>query len=197
MPTVKQRFFQRVQGNHDHALADKELDSRLRLAPLTPEELQKLEELSVLHSSTWEHAYTLGMTVSAWKQYLEMHPDLQTTLNTARARGARGLRVVQMRAALEGNTTMQIWLGRAILNQNKDSSLTTETSLQITDISEEAKQHLAELTSVIYNSPTLRQQNPIDVESSTSDSNPENVQASIVDLPPPGAPGLSGHHAVE
>jgi hypothetical protein len=164
---------QRVQGNKGHAVEDKELDPRIRVTPLTEEELQKMEEMSTLHCSAWEHAYTLGMTTKAWHTYLRLHPDLETRLNAARARGARGLRAVQMKAALEGNTTMQVWLGRAILGQNKDTiqALPGDQS-SLTDLSEEAKQHLAELTSVIYNNPQLRQSNPIDIEASISPSPP-------------------------
>jgi len=162
-------------ADKQHALSNVELDPRFRITPLSEEEFKRVEEMSTLHCSDWELAYTLGMTVKAWHKYLVFNPDLQTKLNAARARGARGLRAVQMRAALEGNTSMMIWLGRCILGQNKDQSIGSSTPEALQEISEEAKQHLVELTSVIYNNPQLRQSNPVDIDAQIVESDGQST----------------------
>jgi hypothetical protein len=182
------RVTQKVQNQPDHETADYDIDPRLRITPLTPEEEAKVEEMSLLHCLAWEIAYTLHMTTKAWHDYLRFFPDLDLKLKAARARGAKGLRMVQMRAALEGNTTMQIWLGRAILGQNKDQTTVSSVQTELTDVSEDAKKHLAELTSVIYNNPQLRDSKAIDVESESTSVLMETQTETQTE---------NGHHAME
>jgi hypothetical protein len=122
---------------------------------LTEQEVQQVWDMSVIHCRDWEIAHALDFNTKNWAEYREAHPEIQEFIDKARSQGATQLRRAQMVAALNGNTQMQIWLGRHILGQNWENRDTMQSGpIQLSDVSPESKQRLLELRNAIYKQPT-------------------------------------------
>lgn len=149
--------------DHDKYGAFKEMPKYRRglSRHLNDREMQLVWELAEIHCSESEIAHALDFGYKTWLQYKEEHPEIQPFMDKAGAQGAAHLRRAQWDAAMHGNTTMMVWLGRAVLNQNQDVKANQNgTPNQLADISPEARQRLLELRDSIYN----QQQPVIEVE---------------------------------
>ena len=77
----------------------------------------KMEALGRINCTHEEIAAVLGMSVRTFRERLEENPELRHLLEKARDEGKASLRRVQWKAALAGDKTMMIWLGKNHLGQ--------------------------------------------------------------------------------
>jgi len=138
--------------------------------PLNEREIKEVWEMSILHTPDIEMAYALDFRFPVWIAYKQKNPDLQDFINKGRAAGSNGIRKAQYEAALRGNVTMLMWLGRAVLGQNRGTDSDVMVASQIGDVSPESKQHLLELRNAIYGQKTIDV--PVELTVVNSDSNP-------------------------
>lgn len=73
-----------------------------------------------------EIAATLGVRRQSLQTFMDKWPVALDAFEIARASGKAGIRTAQMRAALKGNPTMLIWLGKQELDQ-KDVARVEQT----------------------------------------------------------------------
>lgn len=118
---------------------------------LTEVETQIVWDLAAIHCSDVEIAHSIGFSLANWLRHKMMYPAIQQMIDKAKAEGAANLRRAQWVAALHGNVTMQMWLGRAYLGQGREETLLQSTvPIQLGDVSPESKQNLLELREAIY-----------------------------------------------
>jgi hypothetical protein len=131
--------------------------SRFWDRPLTDLEIERVRQLAALHTPDREIAHSLGFTLQNWRALKQRNPTLQILIHRARAESAEALRKAQFQSALSGNTSMQIWLGRALLNQNVSNDPEAGSYPQqpsLSDLSPEARQSLVDLRNQIYATST-------------------------------------------
>lgn len=78
----------------------------------------KMEALGRINCTHEEIAAVLGMSARTFRERLEENPELRHILEKARDEGKASLRRVQWKAALSGDRTMMIWLGKNTLGQS-------------------------------------------------------------------------------
>jgi hypothetical protein len=76
------------------------------------------ERLARIHCTNEEIASCLGINVTYWYTMLKNDPKLGDVIEKARSEGKASLRRLQWQNAAQGNVTMQIWLGKQLLDQN-------------------------------------------------------------------------------
>jgi len=88
-------------------------------------DLEMVAKLSSLHCTLDELAAFFECDVSTIKRRKSSDPEFCAAIYKGRERGKTSLRDLQFKAAKRGNVSMQIWLGKNILNQS-DRSLIGE-----------------------------------------------------------------------
>jgi hypothetical protein len=83
-------------------------------------DLAKVEMLAKLHASDQEIATFLGISRNSIKR-VKNRKAYQEAIARGRAQASIGLRKVQWEAALSGDRTMMIFLGKAVLGQSDNS----------------------------------------------------------------------------
>jgi len=76
--------------------------------------IRGLGEINATHA---EAAAVLGISRQTFETFLGKHKKAEEAFETGKAQGRISLRRAQCNAALAGNTTMQIWLGKQLLGQ--------------------------------------------------------------------------------
>jgi hypothetical protein len=84
--------------------------------PRKPIDEDQVERLASLHCTTQEIATVFDCSTDTIER------RFAATLAKGRAEGKISLRRAQFRAALKGNVTMQIWLGKQLLGQKEPES---------------------------------------------------------------------------
>ena len=74
--------------------------------------------LARIHCTNEEIAACLGVSRCHWYTLIKNDAELANAVENARGEGRASLRRLQWQNATEGNVTMQIWLGKQILQQN-------------------------------------------------------------------------------
>jgi len=77
--------------------------------------LKQVEALGMLQCTIDEVSLVLGIPPST----LKSRPDVMEAFNKGKEKGKMSLRRAQWKKAMEGNTTMLIWLGKQYLNQRE------------------------------------------------------------------------------
>ena len=80
-------------------------------------DLRQVEELGKIQSTLPELAAVVGCGLSTVKDRLENDPEFSAAYKSGLEAGKSSLRRLQWKAALGGNITMQIWLGKQYLGQ--------------------------------------------------------------------------------
>ena len=80
-------------------------------------DLRPVEGLGKIQSTHRELAAVLGVSVDTVERRLQDDPEFRGAYERGLENGKSSLRRIQWKAALGGNTTMQIWLGRQYLGQ--------------------------------------------------------------------------------
>ena len=80
-------------------------------------DLRLVEDLGKIQSTHAELAAVLGCSLDTVKDRLAHDPEFSTAYQKGLENGKSSLRRIQWKAALAGNTTMQIWLGKQYLGQ--------------------------------------------------------------------------------
>ena len=80
-------------------------------------DLRQVEELGKIQSTQAELAAVLGCSVDTVKDRLKCDPEFSAAYIKGLESGKASLRRLQWKAALGGNITMQIWLGKQYLQQ--------------------------------------------------------------------------------
>jgi hypothetical protein len=79
--------------------------------------LIKMGQLGMLDPLDKEVAAFIGITPEAFHRLKKRHPKIQQYLDEGRARGTTSIRRQQFKKAMDGDTTMLIWLGKQKLGQ--------------------------------------------------------------------------------
>jgi transcriptional regulator with XRE-family HTH domain len=85
-------------------------------------DLRQVEELGKIQSTQAELAAVLGCSVDTVKDRLKCDPEFSAAYIKGLESGKASLRRLQWKAALGGNITMQIWLGKQYLAQSDRQS---------------------------------------------------------------------------
>ena len=80
-------------------------------------DLRLVEDLGKIQSTHSELAAVLGVSIETVKRRLKDDPEFCAVYEKGLENGKSSLRRIQWKAALAGNTTMQIWLGKQYLGQ--------------------------------------------------------------------------------
>ena len=80
-------------------------------------DLRLVEDLGKIQSTHSELAAVLGCHLDTVKDRLKNDPEFSAAYEKGLENGKSSLRRIQWKAALGGNTTMQIWLGKQYLSQ--------------------------------------------------------------------------------
>jgi len=80
-------------------------------------DLRMVEDLGKIQSTHSELAAVLGVSVDTVERRLRDDPEFCSAYEKGLENGKSSLRRIQWKAALGGNTTMQIWLGKQYLGQ--------------------------------------------------------------------------------
>jgi len=80
-------------------------------------DLRMVEDLGKIQSTHSELAAVLGVSVDTVERRLRDDPEFCRAYEKGLENGKSSLRRIQWKAALGGNTTMQIWLGKQYLQQ--------------------------------------------------------------------------------
>jgi len=96
-------------------------------------DLPKVEAIAKFCASEAEMAAELEISPAAWKIYKHRFPELQETIDRGRAKGTLRLRRMQYKAAMDGNASMLIWLGKQLLGQRDEQpEINIEGARQVT-----------------------------------------------------------------
>ena len=74
---------------------------------------EQVERLAMIFCTQEEIAYVMGVSVDT----LQRRKEFAVTYKKGREKGKISLRRAQYKRAMDGNTTMQIWLGKQYLGQ--------------------------------------------------------------------------------
>ena len=80
-------------------------------------DLRLVEDLGKIQSTHSELAAVLNVSIETVKRRLKEDPEFCAAYEKGLENGKSSLRRIQWKAALGGNTTMQIWLGKQYLSQ--------------------------------------------------------------------------------
>jgi hypothetical protein len=80
-------------------------------------DLRLVEDLGKIQSTHSELAAVLSVSIETVKRRLKEDPEFCAAYEKGLEHGKSSLRRIQWKAALGGNTTMQIWLGKQYLSQ--------------------------------------------------------------------------------
>jgi len=80
-------------------------------------DLRMVEDLGKIQSTHSELAAVLNVSIETVKRRLKEDPEFCAAYEKGLENGKSSLRRIQWKAALGGNTTMQIWLGKQYLGQ--------------------------------------------------------------------------------
>jgi hypothetical protein len=86
--------------------------------PSKPIDLHQVEELARIGCSEADMAAVLGVSVDTIQRRKRDSEEFCGVIEKGRASLRNSLRRLQVKKALEGNTTMLIWLGKQLLGQS-------------------------------------------------------------------------------
>ena len=95
-------------------------------------DLEEFEKLCRLHCTQEELAAWFNCSVSAIRDRVAKRKDYRDAWNRGRAAGRVSLRRAQFAAALNGDRTMMVWMGKQLLDQ-KDSVKETKSLIRVQD----------------------------------------------------------------
>jgi len=90
-------------------------------------DLRQVEDLGKIQSTHAELAAVLGVSVDTVERRLRDDSEFREAYQKGLEHGKSSLRRIQWKAALGGNTTMQIWLGKQYLGQQDRRVTEVET----------------------------------------------------------------------
>ena len=90
--------------------------------PAKPIDLRQVEELARIGCTEEDMAAVLGVSVDTIQRRKRSSAEFCGVIEKGRASLRNSLRRLQVRKALEGNTTMLIWLGKQLLGQSDRQS---------------------------------------------------------------------------
>jgi len=79
-------------------------------------DMEIVKQLAVIQCTYDEMAAVLGITLETFKQRMK-EPEFSSVVEKSRESGKASLRRTQYRLAMDGNPTMNIWLGKQWLGQ--------------------------------------------------------------------------------
>lgn len=80
--------------------------------------LEQVKTLAGLSCTEPEIASVIGINYATWKRHKRENPELEEMVEQGKLTGNASLRRKQWETAMEGNVTMQIWLGKNRLGQS-------------------------------------------------------------------------------
>lgn len=83
-------------------------------------DLEKLEQLAAVHCTEAEMAAQFNMSWPTFDKLRQQNPQIKEVIERGKYKGTSSLRSAQYKAALAGNPTMLIWMGKQILGQRDD-----------------------------------------------------------------------------
>lgn len=81
--------------------------------------LEQIRALGKIQATVEEAASVLRVSLRTLQNFFTMHEDAKEAHEEGKAEGRASLRRAQFTSALNGNATMQIWLGKQMLEQRE------------------------------------------------------------------------------
>jgi hypothetical protein len=106
-------------------------------------DLDEFRRLAVLQCTEEEVAAFFDVSVRTIRDRISKRREYREAWETGKAKGRVSLRRAQFNAALKGDRTMLIWLGKQMLAQ-KDSVVETSTTLQVKDARKSLEDEITE-----------------------------------------------------
>lgn len=110
--------------------------------------LHLLEGLGRIQATTKEAAAALDVSEVTFIDFLKREQIAKDTFEKGKADGRVSLRRAQFALALEGNATMQVWLGKNLLGQKDKSEIEHSASRSFVDLLKEINGGTASLVDV-------------------------------------------------
>jgi hypothetical protein len=95
-------------------------------------DVEEFEKLCRLHCTQEELAAWFNCSINTIRDRVEKRKEYRDAWNRGRAAGRVSLRRAQFAAALNGDRTMMVWMGKQLLDQ-KDSVKETKTLIRVQD----------------------------------------------------------------
>lgn len=100
-------------------------------------DLTQVEALSKLQCTDAELAAFFGVCVATIENHRRRNKKFREACERGKRAGLLSLRRAQMKAALGGNPTMMIWLGKQLLKQRDEKHLEATVKKSISDFTDE------------------------------------------------------------
>jgi len=107
-----------------------------RLQP-TPEMAVRMKDFGTVMCTVREVAGCLGCDEASLLRFWAACPEMRAIYEQAMDDGKQSLRRAQFKNALEGNATMQIWLGKQLLGQRDQIDQTRTTKVDLSGLTME------------------------------------------------------------
>lgn len=100
---------------------------------LQPDEktLGIVKGLGQIQATSKECAAVLGVSEPTWIKFKADNPEVEETLRLGQGEGLTSLRRQQFQAAMKGNPTMLIWLGKQYLGQTDKQDITANVTQDV------------------------------------------------------------------
>lgn len=107
--------------------------------------LEQIRALGKIQATVEESASVLRVSERTLQNFFTAHPDAKEAHDEGKSEGRASLRRAQFTSALNGNATMQIWLGKQMLGQREPIK-----EIEIGKPGDFAQMEDEELNAVIY-----------------------------------------------
>lgn len=104
-----------------------------RVIDANPDTIRALFRLGKIQATVDECAAVLGVGKGTIYRLFEAAPETLAAYENGKAQGRRSLRRAQMKAALRGNPTMLIWMGKQILEQRDQADVNFKAEVNVTE----------------------------------------------------------------
>lgn len=85
----------------------------------TPQLLEQIRALGKIQATVEESASVLRVSLRTLQNFFTEHPDAKEAHEEGKSEGRASLRRAQFTAAVNGNATLMIWLGKQMLGQRE------------------------------------------------------------------------------
>jgi hypothetical protein len=106
--------------------------------------LDKVEQLAKLQCTDEEIAHFFGVSLSCIEKRKREEAGFREALDRGKAEGRISLRRAQMKAAIEGNAAILVWLGKQMLKQRDTHHIEATLKRSIEDFTDEELAILAQ-----------------------------------------------------
>ena len=99
--------------------------------------IEKIKGLGKINATNAEAAAFLDVSRETFEQFLGKHQKAEDAFENGKGSGKISLRRAQFKAALDGNATMLVWMGKQLLDQKDKSEIDNRVRFSFDEMSAE------------------------------------------------------------